>query len=104
MSRRQELLDCLKIDETLVGNLVDEIIYLEDQIEAIKKLPFIKVHPTNPELQKATPASKLYIQLNAQYNSALRTLLSISNKDDGEEESPLRKWIKERGMSNADPK
>lgn len=98
MSRYEELLSCTNADEKLVGNLIEEIIYLEDRIKEVKKLPFIKVHPDNPELQKSTPASKLYIQLNAQYNSALRTLLSISNKEDGEEESPLRKWIKERSI------
>lgn len=104
MDRYKELLECVNADEKIVGSLIEEIIYLEDQIKAVKKLPFIKVHPKNPDMQKATPASRLYIQLNAQYNSALRTLLSISNKEDGEEESPLRKWIRERGANNANSK
>lgn len=94
MDRREELLNCLNADETLVGHLVDEIIYLEDQIAEVKKLPFIKVHPNDPQKQKATPASRLYIQLNAQYNSAIRTLVSITNNNDAEEDSPLRQWVK----------
>jgi len=96
--RREELLSCISADEKLVGHLVDEIIYLEDQIAEVKKLPFIKVHPNDPQKQKSTPAARLYVQLNAQYNSAIRTLVSIANKDDGEEESPLRAWIKKRGL------
>ena len=94
MDRRKELLDCIDADERLVGHLVDEILYLEDQIAEVKKLPFIKVHPDDPQRQKATPASRLYVQLNAQYNSAIRTLVSISNKEDGEEDSPLRQWVR----------
>ena len=98
MDRRKELLDCLSADEKLVGHLVDEIIYLEDQIAEVKKLPFIKVHPNDPQKQKSTPAARLYVQLSAQYNSAIRTLVSITNRDDAEEESPLRAWIKKRGL------
>lgn len=94
MDRRKELLDCLDVDEKLVGHLVDEIIYLEDQIAEVKKLPFIKVHPDDPQKQKATPASRLYVQLSAQYNSAIRTLVSLSNGDDNEGDSPLRNWVK----------
>lgn len=97
-NRKQELLSCLNADEKLVGHLVDEIIYLEDQIAEVKKLPFIKVHPDDPQKQKATPASRLYTQLCAQYNSAIRTLVSITNNDNTEEESPLRAWIKKRGL------
>lgn len=96
MDRKKELLECLggKVDEKLVGHLIDEIIYLEDQIAEIKKLPFIKVHPDNPALQKATPAARLYNQLNAQYNSTIRTLVSLSGGDTTSEESPLRQWVK----------
>ena len=96
MDRRKDLLSCLSgnTDERLVGQLIDEILFLENQLKALKKLPFIKVHPTNPELQKATPASKLYIQVNAQYNSAIRTLVSLSGNDNANEDSPLRKWVK----------
>lgn len=95
MDRREELLSCLNADEKLVGHLVDEVIYLEGQIEEVKKLPFIKVHPNDPQKQKSTPAARLYVQLSAQYNSVIRTLVSIANGDGTDnEESPLRKWAK----------
>lgn len=95
MDRRKELLNCLKADEKLVGHLVDEVIYLEERIEEVRKLPFIRVHPDDPQKQKSTPAARLYTQLCAQYNSVIRTLVSISNGDGNDnEESPLRKWAK----------
>lgn len=96
MGRKEELIKCLggKADMNLVGNLIDEIIFLEVKLEELKKLPFIKVHPDNPELQKATPASKLFVQFAAQYNSAVRTLVSLSGGDASGEDSPLREWAR----------
>lgn len=97
LDRKEELIACLgaKADLKLVGNMIDEVIFLEEQLDSLKKLPFIKVHPSNPELQKATPASRLYTQLSAQYNSALRTLVSLTGGDASAEDSPLRKWAKD---------
>lgn len=97
MSRKDELIQCLgaNADMNLVGHIIDEVIFIEGQLEELKKLPFIKVHPQNPELQKTTPAAKLFTQLSAQYNSALRTLVSLTGGDTSAEDSPLRKWAKE---------
>lgn len=96
MDRKEELLKIVNHDTRLTV-LVDEIIFLEKQLEDLKKLPFIRVKPKDPSMQKATPASRQYTQLSAQYNAAIRTLVSISEKDDkSEEESPLRKWLKSR--------
>lgn len=97
MDRKKELIKCLngQIDERLVDQLIDEILFLEEQLKELSKLPFIKVHPDNPELQKATPAARLYTQLGAQYNSALRSLVSLTGGDGSGEDSPLRKWVKE---------
>lgn len=98
MDRKEELIKALgaKVNMTLLGEMVDEVIFIEKQLEEIRKLPFIKVHPSNPQLQKSTPAAGLYIKLNAQYNSALRTLASLSGQSDSSDDSPLRKWAKKR--------
>lgn len=101
MSRKEELLKCLgsKADEKLIEPMIDEIIFLEAQLEQLKKLPFIKIHPKDPTRQKATPAARLYTQLSAQYNSAMRTLVSLSGGDSVVEESPLREWAKNYGRN-----
>ena len=78
--------------------LVEEIVFLEDQLKELKKLPFISVNPKNPAQQKATPASKQYKELLQQYNNSLRLFLRLSGDigENTEEESPLRKWLKGR--------
>lgn len=85
------------------SKLIDEIVYLEEQMDELKKLPFIKVHPKNPLLQKSTPAAKLYKEMLQQYNNSLRLLLRIAGDlGESEEISPLRKWVKSRGEMYAD--
>ena len=78
--------------------LVEEIVFLEEQLKELKKLPFISVNPKNPAQQKATPASKQYKELLQQYNNSLRLLLRLSGDigENTEEASPLRKWLKGR--------
>lgn len=84
-------------NEAKTSQLIDEIIFIEEQLVKLKELPFIVVSSKNPGIQKATPASKQYKELLQQYNNCLRLLFRITGEMDGtEEESPLRKWLKER--------
>lgn len=99
MSRKEELLKYMggKADRELVEYLIDEAVFLEGQLAELKKLPFIKIHPQHPEMQKATPASRMYVSLMAQYNANIRTLAHLSGATEAEEESPLRAWAKANG-------
>jgi hypothetical protein len=101
-SRKDALLEIV----TLTGSdnnikamqLIDEIVFIEEQLRELKKLPFISVHPKNPALQKATPASKQYKEMMQQYNNSLRLLFRLTGDLNGEseEDSPLRQWVKSR--------
>lgn len=97
MDRKQKLLKYLgdSANKELIEPLVDEVVFLEGKLSELKKLPFVRIAPKCPEIQKATPASRLYVSLMAQYNANIRTLASISGKNETEEESPLRIWAKE---------
>lgn len=93
MSRKDELLKIIDNDTTLVP-LVDEILFLENKLTELKKLPFIKIHPTDSTKQKPTPAAKQYKELLQQYTNCIKVLSRTSGTDDKDEESPLRKWVK----------
>lgn len=98
MDRKEELLKIIGDDQVKTKQLIDEIVFIEEQLIELKKLPFISINPKNPAQQKSTPAAKQYKELLQQYNNSLKLLLKISGdlgKED-EEESPLRKWIRER--------
>lgn len=84
-------------NDAKTSQLIEEIIFIEENLVKLKELPFIVVNTKNPAIQKATPASKQYKELLQQYNNCLRLLFRITGEmDSTEEESPLRKWLKER--------
>lgn len=101
MDRKEDLLKIINKsgsqNEIKAAQLIDEIVFIEEQLRELKKLPFIAVNPKNPMQQKATPASKQYKELLQQYNNSMRLLLRMSGEyGETEEDSPLRKWIKGR--------
>lgn len=91
--RKAELLKLLNNDVAYMP-LVTEMVYLEGQLDALRALPKIKVHPDDPSRQKATPAAKLYKEFLQQYTIIVRILIRATGADEVEEESPLRKWFK----------
>lgn len=102
MTRKEELLKIINKtgsqNDIKAAQLIDEIVFIEEQLAELKKLPFIAVNPKNPMQQKATPASKQYKEMMQQYNNSLRLLFRLSGDINGdtEEESPLRQWVKSR--------
>ena len=97
MDRRAELEKALQgVDVSVVNPLIDEILYLENQLDYLRGLPKIRVNPDNPEQQKITPAAKLYKEYLQQYLNALKLLLKTGDTGDDTGESPLREWVKKR--------
>lgn len=84
MDRRKQLDEIFRdVDEDkkrLVDRLLDEVVYLEEQMEELKKLPFLAVHPENSSRQKVTPAAKLYKECSQSYMNAIRILAGVLNK------------------------
>lgn len=91
-TRKKELLQLIDHDKLLVP-LISDMIELEEQLEYLRTLPKIKVHPKDPGKQKATPAAKLYKECLQQYMNMIRILMRATGTDIDDEESPLRKWF-----------
>lgn len=81
--------------QAVVAPLFSEMEFIESQLVELKKKPFIKYHPNDPTVQKQTPAGKLYKDLLAQEKDIVRILCSQLRKNDTDEESPLRKYLRE---------
>ena len=92
MTRKEELLKLIGFDPVLMP-LITEMVELEDQLDQLRQLPKIKVHPKDPTKQKATPAAKLYKECLQQYTNIIRILMHATGTDAEDEESPLRKWF-----------
>lgn len=99
MTRKEELLHIFdEVEDTkgIVMPMIDDVVFLEERLRELRKLPFIKVHPEYPDIQKPTAAAKQYKELLQQYNNCIKILTGIVRKDTPEEESPLRAFINSR--------
>ena len=93
--RRQELLEYTD-NEPLLKPIIDEMVYLEGELDKLRVMPKIKINPKNPEQQKTLPAAKLYKEYLQQYLNAVKLVEKATGTTEGEEESPLRKWLNSR--------
>jgi hypothetical protein len=97
VERKEELLKLVNdSNRTTVLPLIDKMLFLENQLEQLEKLPMIKVNPENPMQQKSTPASKLYKEFLQQYTNVVKVISHMVGVENDQEESPLRKWVSTR--------
>ena len=97
MDRKEELQKLVNdSNSSTISPLIDKLLFLEGQLERLEQLPMIKVHPENPEIQKTTPAAKLYKEFLQQYTNVIKVISHAIGDESNEEESPLRKWVKSR--------
>ena len=97
MNRREELEKILNdANNSFVSPLIDEILYLENQLNYLRDLPKIRVNPADNSQQKITPAAKLYKEYLQQYLNAIKLLSGVTKTDIDTEESPLRKWVNQK--------
>ena len=101
--RRAELIkmfDGVEDTKGIILPLIDDVVFLERQLEELRKLPFIRVSSMDASIQKATPAAKQYKEMLQQYSNCIKILTGIIRKDAPEEESPLRAYLNARKLES----
>ena len=98
MSRSEDLRKIFKdFDETkfkVVEPLIDEAVYLEEQMIALRQYPFIKSREYKGEIQtKVTAAGKQYREYLQTYTNIIDKLCRMLGKVEGDEDSPLRDFF-----------
>lgn len=99
MTRKDELMKVFKdLDDVkeIITPMIDDIVFLEEKLTELRRLPFIRVNPKNNADQKPTAAAKQYKEFLQQYNNCIKILTSVLNKNTSEDESPLRSFLKDR--------
>ena len=89
-----------KIDgdkKTVIEPLLDEIVFLEEELKAVKKLPFLRVDKKNPQKQEETAAGKQYKAYLQQYNNCIRVVMTAISRYSIEEDDAFDMWLKEKG-------
>ena len=99
MERKEEILSFINNDNTksvkLIGEIIDDFVFLEDQLKELRKLPQIMVNKENPALQKITPAAKLYKDYLIQYSNLIKIILSaIEEEVTDSDDSPISDFFK----------
>lgn len=92
--RKDEILEAVGHNVLLVP-MIEDMVSLEKQLDYLRTLPMIKVHPKDPTRQKATVAARQYKELLQQYANIVKIMLRASGVEDSEEDSPLRRWMNE---------
>lgn len=99
MTRKDELMKVFKdLDDVkeIITPMIDDVVFLEERLTELRRLPFIRVNPKNNADQKPTAAAKQYKEFLQQYNNCIKILTSVLNKNTSEDESPLRSFLKNR--------
>lgn len=99
MSRYEELCDIFKdidpCERMLVQNLIKETAYLEERMDELKKMPFIRVSDKDPAKQRTTAAAKQYKECSQSYMNAVRILLNTLRKAESSAQDELLKMLEE---------
>ena len=106
MTRREKLDEIFKdVDENkkeLINPLLNDIAFLEERMEELKKMPFIRVHPKDSTKQKVTKAAKLYKEHSQSYMNAIRMVYSMISGHEIDED-PVQKFLEGRNCGNELP-
>lgn len=82
--------------KAVLSPLIEEVVFIEKNLEELKKLPFIAVNPANPQQQRYTVAYKQYKELFQQYTGAVKILLGVVDDKTEGKESPLQQYFAKR--------
>lgn len=99
MDRKEKLMKLVNNSNAdVIVPLIDKLLFLENQLEQLEKLPMIKFNSNNPEHQKTTPAAKLYKEFLQQYTNVVKIISHVIGDENESDVSPLREWVKSRGV------
>lgn len=84
--------------QRLVGKLIEYAAFTSDEIDKLILMirrdgGTVKIHPTNPGLQKATEAGKQYLKLIGTYSLTIKALNSILTKNAIEEDDEFEQYL-----------
>lgn len=74
---------------------IDEYLFFADRLKELKKLPYIRVHSQNPEIQELTPAAKLIKEYSQAIDAKRKTLLMILYRVENSAAEELLNRLKE---------
>ena len=97
MTRLEELQTIFeKVDEdkaSVIAPLLPQVVFMEERLDELRKLPHIRVHPNNPSRQEITAAGKQYKETMQAYLNAVKVLQSTLSRYSVEEQDAFDEWL-----------
>lgn len=99
MTRLEELQAIFeKVDEdkaAVIAPLLPQVVFLEERLHELQKVPHIRIHPKNSARQEITAAGKQYKELMQSYLNAIKVLQSTLSRYSVEEQDAFDQWLQE---------
>lgn len=94
--RLKAIFEKIDVDKrAIIEPLLDDVIFLEERLSELRKLPTIRYDKKNPARQEVTPAGKQYKEYMQSYLNSLKVLQMTLSRAGETGESPLIKMLKE---------
>ena len=99
MTRLEELQTIFeKVDEdkaSVIAPLLPQVVFLEERLRELQKVPHIRIHPKNPARQEITAAGKQYKEMMQSYLNAVKVLQSTLSRYSVEEQDAFDEWLEQ---------
>ena len=99
MTRLEELQTIFeKVDEDkalVIAPLLPQVVFLEERLRELQKVPHIRIHPKNPARQEITAAGKQYKEMMQSYLNAVKVLQMTLGRYAVEEKDAFDEWLQE---------
>jgi len=79
----------------VVMPLLSDVAFMETEMKRLRELPQIRVHSKDPSRQEITAAGKRYREIMQTYVNAIKTLLTVLQRNGVDESDELLNALKE---------
>ena len=79
----------------VVSPLLPQVVFMEQRLEDLRKVPHIRIHPKNPARQEITAAGKQYKELMQSYLNAVKVLQMTLSRYSVEEKDAFDEWLEQ---------
>lgn len=77
----------------VISPLLPQVVFMEDRLEELQKVPHIRIHPKNPTRQEITAAGKQYKETMQAYLNAIKVLQMTLGRYAVEEKDAFDEWL-----------
>ena len=79
----------------VISPLLPQVVFMEQRLEELRKVPHIRIHPNNPARQEITAAGKQYKELMQSYLNAVKVLQMTLSRYSVDEKDAFDEWLEQ---------